>query len=297
LTYPYVIRNGPLGTLDELLLIKGFDAQVVYGEDANLNNLLDPNEDDGEERFPPDDRDGQLNAGLRNVATVVSYQPGATGNDETKININDDSADLSASGLPDETIEFIKLYRAEGNQFKHPSELLEMQYRLRNDPEDPGPRGLKAGDWIESSVGADELPTVMEKLSTSPPSNTPIWGLVNVNSASETVLSVLPGIDSVSARDIVDIRSSVDTETKGNLAWLYTQGAVDAETFKTVAPLLTTRGYQFHIRCVGFGSPTGRFRIVEAVVDLARGAPRIVYLRDITSLGLPFALRPEELEL
>ena len=62
---PYQIANAPLTTLDELLLVKGFTARIVYGEDANLNGLLDPNEDDGDASFPPDNGDGVLDRGLR----------------------------------------------------------------------------------------------------------------------------------------------------------------------------------------------------------------------------------------
>ena len=295
LKYPYVIKNGPLATLEELLLVKGFGAAAVYGEDANLNGLREANEDDADESFPPDNRDGELNTGMRNVATVVSYQPPPGEADQAKIDINGSNADLSETGLPDQTIQFIQLYRAEGRQFRHPSELLEMRYRLTRNPRNV--QDLKAGDWIESGVGADELPIVMEKLTAGRPPRGPAIGLINVNVAGETVLSALPGMDAASARSIVDRRGDLDAETKTNLAWLYTQDAVDADTFKAVAPLLTTRGYQFHVQCVGFGNPIGRYCVLEAIVDVAGSAPRIVYLRDITRLGLPLALRPEELEL
>ena len=34
--------------------------EVVYGEDANLNYQLEPNENDGDDQFPPDNKDGKL---------------------------------------------------------------------------------------------------------------------------------------------------------------------------------------------------------------------------------------------
>src|SRR5437867_3784573 len=54
LAHPYTVLNGPLSTLEELLLVRGFTPAVLYGEDANLNFQLDGNEDDGDEQFPPD---------------------------------------------------------------------------------------------------------------------------------------------------------------------------------------------------------------------------------------------------
>ena len=59
------IPNGSLGSLEELLHFPGFTSALLYGEDANLNGNLDPNEDDGEAMSPPDNQDAQLDAGLR----------------------------------------------------------------------------------------------------------------------------------------------------------------------------------------------------------------------------------------
>jgi len=54
--------------------------------------------------------------------------------------------------------------------------------------------------------------------------------------------------------------------------------------------MLTARSYQFRVRCLGYGWPCGQFRVIEAIVDLARGSPRISYQRDLTRLGMPFAI-------
>ena len=40
---PYAVRNGPLATLDELLLVRGFTPALLDGEDANRNFILAPN--------------------------------------------------------------------------------------------------------------------------------------------------------------------------------------------------------------------------------------------------------------
>ena len=57
----------------ELLLIKGVDAELAYGEDADRDGLLSRSENDGDETLPPDDRDGRLERGLAAVTTVYSY--------------------------------------------------------------------------------------------------------------------------------------------------------------------------------------------------------------------------------
>jgi type II secretory pathway component PulK len=292
---PYLMAGGPLETLDELLMVKGFNAQIVYGEDANMNGLLDPNEDDGDDSFPPDARDGRLDKGLRGAATVVTSEPNTNKAGRARVNINADAPPNRIPGLPDQTLRFILLYRAEGNTFKHPSELLEMKYKLKQDHNEiPGAR---AGTEIDSGVKGEQLAAVLDELSTQPTGRAkPVVGLINVNTAPAEVLAVLPGMDPNLAQQIADARRDLDADTKSSVAWLYTQNLLDAAAFKLAAPYLTTRSYQYSLRCVGFGVPCGRYRVLEAVVDIGGGAPRVVYLRDISRLGLPFPLNVEAMD-
>jgi type II secretory pathway component PulK len=44
---PYQAKNGPLDSLEELLLVKGVTPELLFGNDRNRNGILDPNEDDG----------------------------------------------------------------------------------------------------------------------------------------------------------------------------------------------------------------------------------------------------------
>ena len=296
LPHPYVIPNGPLATLEELLLVKGFDGTIVYGEDANLNGRLDPNEDDGDETFPPDNGDGRLDQGLRGVATVYSSGTDldSKGNARIDLNAGPPPEDL---GLPDDTRRFIDIYLAEGNKFKHPSELLEMRYEVKQEHKDYA--DVPVGTEIASGVGAEELPLVMDRLttvSTGGEEKGGVAGLVNVNTAPVEALARLPGLDPNLAQQVVDVRRNLDAQTKATVAWLYAQNLVDADAFKKVAPLVTARSSQFSLRCVGFGVPCGRFRVIEAVLDLAGKTPRVLYLRDITRLGLPFALNADFVE-
>lgn len=71
---PYGPRNGKLGSVEELLLIKGFTPALLYGEDMNQNGVLDPNEDDGDVLDPPDNADGQLDRGIARFLTVYSTE-------------------------------------------------------------------------------------------------------------------------------------------------------------------------------------------------------------------------------
>jgi DNA uptake protein ComE-like DNA-binding protein len=292
LASPYLIKNGMLGTLEELLLVKGFNGSIVYGEDYNLNGVLDKNEDDGDDTFPPDNRDGQLDTGLMGVATTVSYERNVDSSGKARVNLNGtDVAALGAAGLGATTVQFIEAYRADGNFFRHPGELLGMTYTSKTLKDRNGnPQKLSSG------VTADNLAKVLDKLTTSPTgARAPLMGLVNVNTASKAVLSMLPGMDENLAEQIAGARDAVEADKKTSIAWLVSQNVLEPAKFKEVAPYLTARSFQFRVRCVGFGYPSGRFCALEAVVDLAQGTPRTLYLRDLTHLGMPLPVQPDQL--
>ncbi len=73
---PVQPRNAQMRTIEELELVAGVDASLVRGEDWNLNGRLDPNEDDGDTSWPPDNEDGVLDAGWSGIVTTESIDGG-----------------------------------------------------------------------------------------------------------------------------------------------------------------------------------------------------------------------------
>jgi type II secretory pathway component PulK len=283
LAHPYAIRNGSLMTLEELLLIKGFDGTLVYGEDANFNTMLDPNEDDGEDTHPDDNSDGILDRGLRSLLTTISYARNVDNENQARININGkvDSRSLRRA-VGRTTADFIEFYQDSGKKFTHPSQLLNMSYTSG-----------KSGSSKTSQSGvnsATDLARVMDKLTVS--SSKVVWGtVINVNTAPpEALLAVLGDDNADLVERIVSIRTDLTPDEKSTTAWLYGNDLVGAGKFKTIAPLLTARGFQYRIQVIGYGINSGRYCVLEAIVDLAATTPRILYLRDLTGLGIPFAL-------
>ena len=49
----YRCKNGPLDSLEELLLVQGVTPELLFGNDRNRNGMLDPDEDDGSGRRGP----------------------------------------------------------------------------------------------------------------------------------------------------------------------------------------------------------------------------------------------------
>jgi len=281
LAHPYAIRNSSLMSVEELLLVKGFDGTLVYGEDANFNGLLDPNEDDGDETHPDDDGDGILNRGLRVLMTTISYGVNIDSENQSRININGriDSRSLRRA-VGRATAEFIEFCKEGGKTFTHPSELLRMSYTARVDGRD---------ETQDSPVtSANRLATVLDKLCVS---SGKIFAnsAINVNSApAEALIAVLGPDNADLVERIVSLRADLTPEEKATTAWLYANNLVGAAKFKEIAPKLTARGFQYRIQVVGYGINSGRYCVLEAIVDPI--GQRVLYLRDLTGLGMPFPL-------
>ncbi len=116
---PYEPTNGPIGSLNELLRVRGVTPELLFGEDANRNGLLDPSENDGAASPPLDDADGVLRPGWINYFTVFSSESNASITGEAKIDINQalltDLYDAIVEAMDDEdAAQFIVAYRLNG---------------------------------------------------------------------------------------------------------------------------------------------------------------------------------------
>ncbi len=297
LEYPYMIKNGPLATLEELLIVKGFNASVVYGEDYNFNGLLDENEDDGDVSFPPDNADGILDAGLRQIATGITASPGRGGSGGPgKININNkpEYQTLNDLNLPNDTARYIYVTTQENVRYTSTTDLIEKNYRLKSDVTDAeGNIVGVATETVFSGVTPADMDSINDQLTVGSGGPSIAFGLLNVNTASKAALAAVDGIDDTAAQRIVDTRESLDSDMKSKVSWIRDEDILDPQSFSTASRMLTTKSYQYRVQCIGFGRPSGRIRVLEAVIDLMAKKPRIVYLRDITRLGVPFDLAVE----
>ncbi|QDU37742.1 Putative type II secretion system protein K [Maioricimonas rarisocia] len=115
---PYVTKNGPLETLDELLLVNGVTPALLYGEDANRNGLLDPNEDDGDISLPSDNEDGILDLGWSAYLTIYSRESNLRSDGTEKIDVNQslltELYDELEAEFGEEIAQFITAYRMYG---------------------------------------------------------------------------------------------------------------------------------------------------------------------------------------
>lgn len=106
---PYRAKNGPLDSLEELLLVRGVTPQLLWGNDRNRNGIMEPDEDDGS---------GMFDMGWASYLTVYSRERNIDKNGNARIYVND--SDLSAlydklsTALGEEMANFIIAYRIHG---------------------------------------------------------------------------------------------------------------------------------------------------------------------------------------
>jgi DNA uptake protein ComE-like DNA-binding protein len=270
---PRRAKNAPFETVEELRLVHGATLEILYGEDTNLNGTLDPNENDGDNSPPYDNRDGRLDPGILEYVTVYSRQPNTRADGSARVNI---STAQGRQQLPEVLGEILGEDRAQeivgqagGGNF--PSVL---QF------------------YAASGMTADEFALVHTDLTAS---NNPPEGLVNVNTASEAVLACLPGIGLDNAPALVAFRQA-NPGRLDSMAWV--TEVLEPDAIAQCGRFLTDQAYQFTADVAAVG-PNGRgFHRTRFVFDNSDGTPRIIFRRDLTALG--WALSPwvrEELQL
>jgi len=270
----------PGPSLEECFAAAGLSSQLLFGEDANYNLRLDPNEDDADTRPPLDDGNGLLDRGLQQYLTTVSYDLNVTGEGRPRINLNDASADLSRLGLPQATLDYLAALHRAGKSLPHPAALLEAEGEFQ----DPQGRPVR----LQSGIGREELANLLDQCTTT--NAVRLAGAINVNTAPLPVLTAIPFIGEALADAIVAARPGLSADEARTPAWLYRRGLVNAGEFQQIAPYLTTRSRQFSFRSVGYAVPSGRYRVLAVTVDVTTPPGRVLALQDLTRFGFPVPL-------
>lgn len=273
---PYRCKKAPFDSLEELLLVKGVDGTLIFGEDMNRNGLLDANENDGETSMPLDNGDGIMDRGLAPYITVYSREPEVCDSNAFMPRVNITMLPDGARGkVRDEIIDFIKkAIKAKAKFGKSPASLLGMT--------------VKSGDTtLTSPVTLEDMPAVMDCLTTGYHvyKDGFVYGRININTASRTVLQTIGKLSEEEIDLILKVRSQLDAERKKTIAWLVTEKALSEEQFKEVAHLFTARSYQFTMESIGYNDYDGLQCRLQAVLELRLPRVQYVYFRDLSEFG------------
>jgi type II secretory pathway component PulK len=243
LTPPYHVKNGPLDSLEELLLVKGVTPQLLYGNDVNRNGIIDPDEDPG---------DGTVDQGWQQYFTIYSREPNldSTGNPRIYLNntdLNGLNTSLQTAVGPDLT-QFILAYRlygpaaapmggaaggaaatpkfqrlsgaaastvssaistslSQGQQRRLTS--ISSLFSLATAQVQMPAQGMQPAQTIPNPLSdpgqaGTLLPQLFDKTTTK--KNADLTPRINVNTASRVVLSMLPGLQDTDVQAILDNR-------------------------------------------------------------------------------------------
>ncbi|MCL6504409.1 MAG: general secretion pathway protein GspK [Pirellulales bacterium] len=322
LTPAYAPRNGPLHTVEELLLVRGVTPELLFGPDVNRNWALEPEE----ESLGPvevDNSSGALNHGWAAYLTLYSQEANLRPDGRPKIDVN--ASDLEqlhtdlAEVLGDDAATFICAYRIAGPYTSNVSneagqqvggrrldltqqprttlqtvlDLIGARVRIRfegeNEPSLLDP--LFPDDPIRMSV---YLPVLMDHLAVNAAETIP--GRININQCSAAVLYGIPGMDPAVAEQILNSRDAEPGEDRPNRrheTWILAEGLVTLEEMKNLIPFICARGSVYRAQVVGYFEEGGPSTRVEAVFDATTVPARLVFYRDLSHLGRGFA--PEAL--
>ena len=266
---PYNCKNGPLETVEEILLIKGASKELLYGEDTNLNGILDDNENDGDESDPPDNRNGRLEPGFYDYVTVYSVEAN-TGSSEdseseesTLINVNDASARADIQSALEE---FVSVDRA-----------LEIMRAIPTNPDFSSVLDF----YAQSGMTSEEFDQIADRLTTSDEETRS--GLVNVNTASKEVLMCLPDLEEQDVDALISYRESNSDLT--STAWV--ANALDSAKATAIGSYITVNSYQYSADIICLSGNGRAYKRYRAVFDTQRETPQIVYWKSMSHFGWP----------
>ncbi len=270
---PYIAKNDKYESIEELALIYNMNSILLYGEDANLNGAVDPNEDDGDKNPPSDNSNGQLDPGILEYVTCYTKEPNTQSDGTAKVNVTDVTANNTA--LTDLLTNKLNANRA-----------AEIQGNLRTNPWVGAPSVLQF--YMNSGMTEDEFSQIADSITVSTGQYVP--GLVNVNTASLTVLSCLPGLSNNPnlAQAIVSQRLG-RAATDTSIIWVI-NAIGDPATARQLGPFITGKSYQVMADVAAVGRNGRGYRRARFIIDMSNSTngtptPQIIYRRDLSHLG------------
>ena len=318
LTPGYQAKNGPMDSLDELLLVRGVTPQLLFGLDTNRNGIIDDDEANGEEI---NSLENDLLLGWANYLTLYSKESNVNSDGLTRVNINEPDleqlyTDLRAS-LSDEWAKFIVQYRLTGPYFPEGEEVLDenalaalelpnlsaneglFTYTQVLDLVDAHTQtidGVTISSPITSEAIAAQLPTIMESITTFVGPDVP--GRINIMQAPRRVLQSIPGMNEEILQFILDFREyelndpKLTDRNRLHETWLLAEsgGIVDLSTMRLMLPFVCAGGDVYKAEIVGFfDDGIGNSR-AELIVDTTVPVPRILSFKSKTHIPAGYSL-------
>ena len=330
LSTPYHIKNGPISSLEELLMVQEMTPELLYGADRNRNGVQDTAETPG---------GGTFDRGWSEFLTCYGRElnTDSAGVQRTNINGTDLAATAAAltAALGQEVSDYIMYFRFSSNgtatapltktQVSAPvgslSDLVKTPItnnapirrqlssvmsvagtqiplpRVNDSPPD-APTRVVASPFNDSAVLAKVARVLLDKFTTR--DDFELTPRINVNTAPQEVLAALPGLSSADVSTLIGSRTL--TAGDDTAAWAISAASLSPAKFRLLERYVGGRSGVYRVHSVGYGEKAGGpVARVEAVIEFVNvpdangnlvGRPRIVQYHELNDLGRGFDTLP-----
>lgn len=311
---PYRPKNGPLDSVEELLLVRGITPELLIGADVNRNGTLDPQEGGGS--------GASTSAGDRGWSayfTLHSLETNLQENGQPRIYLNGNDMQLLNdslldAGFPQDWVNFIIAYRQNGpnasaGQASSPAsnlpapdltkpariplvqllDLCDARLRITNNGstlviQSPFNSGLAGGMPLW-------LPKLMDTCTINPAVTIP--GRININQAPAHILRGIPGMNDDIVTEILSRREyepAADNANKRHETWILAEGIVTIEEMRALMPFVCAGGDVYRAQIVGYYQSGEASSRVEAIFDASLPPARVLFWRDLSHYGRGYAV-------
>ncbi len=279
---PYYAKNGPFETVEELLLVKDFTAELLYGTGLGSRYGADPTWLSGVGAFVRTDL--ELSRGIYDDLTVWGASAGSGGGQASG---GAPGSSGGQTGAPAEGGTSQRFNVNEDNPFRLMQTLSQAlgSERAREVAERGRPRPPFADLFdfaVRTGLTPDELDLLADRLTTG--EDAARGALLNVNTAPREVLRCLPGLTDSEVTALIAQRALSGGADTG-IGWIF---KALGEKAVGLGRLITTKPSSHYSADILAASEDGRaFRRCRIVVDASSSPPKIVYRRDLTETGWP----------
>ena len=313
----YEPKNGPLDSIEELLLVRGVTPWLLFGADANRNGSLGAGEPDGQNLdMNVDNSDGSMNGGWSAYLTLYSMESNVTPEGKPRIDLNGSDMEKLFEQLEDaistEAATFIVAYRQNGpyngdgepvnaagtldfeqkpkTTFKTVLDLIGQNTQVKFQSDD---KATILQTPFSDTPGATKLylPILMDHCTVNPSELIP--GRININQAPRIVLLGIPGLSQEAVDNIVAQRQPDPInrdESHRHETWILDDGYVTLEEMKSLMPFVGAGGCVHRAQVVGYFDRGGPAVRIETVLDASQQPAAILFYRDLSHLGRGYAL-------
>ncbi|MFT5527107.1 MAG: type II secretory pathway component PulK [Pirellulaceae bacterium] len=317
---PYACKNGPLDTVEELLLIRGVSPQLLFGRDINRNGTVDAFEmmSQSTSDTTVTTNVDMTDRGWSGYLTLHSLEKNFSAQGFARIDVNqEDLASLYEeldTVFSSEWANFIVAYRqfgpatnSSGNAVSASSikidtsvaastslfqvlDLIGAQVQVPAEG-DNEPKTLRSPFAEEIGAMGLYLPLLMDNITIN--SSETIPGRININQAPYELLLGIPGITEEIVEQIIQEREyepALEDLNRTFETWIMARGIVTLQEMKTLQPFINGGGDVFRGQVIGYfedGSASSR---VEILLDRTTDIPKLIQWRDLSQLGRGYPL-------